>query len=731
MAKKKKVQAGRPKQQGAATSVESAEQSTSAKKPKVQKQQRAPRADAAPFEISDKTWRYCAIGITALGALLRFSFLAIKPFHHDEGVNGFFLTTLVKDGNYRYDPSNYHGPTLYFLTLPWAEIFGLNTIPVRMPMAIFGTLTVVLVLYLRRYLGNLGTLFAALFVALSPGLVFISRYFIHETFFIFLTFALAVAVTMFIEEWEAGRGAVAWMSVLIWTCLTPSAIIVGGYFGGDSTTAVWIWRIIFLVIDAGITYFVVRSLLAWDDGRPIYFLLAAACVALTVATKETGFITLGTMIIACVSIFVWRRFAAPQLSGKRLVWALVGLHVLAGLALLFYQVNTPMCFQESAPPAAKQCYWVISDGFKYLYNDLLKNAWRPPEYFVFYTLIFVMAAALVVWLIYVTDTKRVQDTAYEEPLEITPMNFRWALGEGIQPAIVAAVGAVFFLYLFTLFFTSFFTYKEGFWKAFEAYNIWSKTGNKEHAFNGTFAYFKWCMKLEGPIMILSVIGLLIAFIKAKHRWGMFVGLWAWGLFAAYTIIPYKTPWLAISFILPMCMAAGYGVGEMIESRNQRLRNATWVVTAAGVALLCYQTYQLNFVRYDDDQMSYVYAHTKHGYKDMIDKIKYYAEKSGKGTQAQIEIVSPDYWPMTWDLNKYERAYFQGRLVDIANPPAEMIVTKKGEQDAQVVPKYSEQYKLAGYWPLRPGVDLCVLVRKDLADPDAQELSKIPTLPNLP
>jgi hypothetical protein len=342
-----------------------------------------------------------------------------------------------------------------------------------------------------------------------------------------------------------------------------------------------------------------------------------------------------------------------------------------------------------------------------------------------------MAAALVVWLIYVTDTKRAQDTAYEEPLDITPMNFRWALGEGIQPVVVAAVGAVFFLYLFTLFFTSFFTYKEGFWKAFEAYNIWSKTGNKEHAFNGTFAYFKWCMKLEGPIMILSVIGLLISFIKAKHRWGMFVGLWAWGLFTAYTIIPYKTPWLAISFILPMCMAAGYAVGEMIESRNQRLRNATWVVTAAGVALLCYQTFQLNFVRYDDDQMSYVYAHTKHGYKDMIDKIKYYADKSGKGTQAQIEIVSPDYWPMTWDLNKYERAYFQGRLVDIANPPAEMIVTKKGEQDAQVVPKYSEQYKLAGYYPLRPGVDLCILVRKDIADPDAQELSKIPTLPALP
>src|SRR4030095_5435461 len=110
--------------------------------------------------------------------------------------------------------------------------------------------------YLRRYLGNVGTLFAALFVALSPGLVFISRYFIHETFFIFLTFAMAVSLTLFIDEWEAGRGAVAWMSVILWTCLTPSAVIVAGYLGGESTTAVWSLRIGFFVLDAVIVYFI-------------------------------------------------------------------------------------------------------------------------------------------------------------------------------------------------------------------------------------------------------------------------------------------------------------------------------------------------------------------------------------------------------------------------------------------------------------------------------------------
>src|SRR5690242_8646094 len=127
MAKKKKV-AAKPKAQAAPTDVP--QKASAAKPPKAKAGPKPPRADAPKLEISDKTWRNCAIGITVLGAILRFAFLAIKPFHHDEGVNGFFLTGLVKDANYHYDPANYHGPSLYFLTLPFAEIFGLNTIPV-------------------------------------------------------------------------------------------------------------------------------------------------------------------------------------------------------------------------------------------------------------------------------------------------------------------------------------------------------------------------------------------------------------------------------------------------------------------------------------------------------------------------------------------------------------------------------------------------------------------------
>ena len=150
----------------------------------------------------------------------------------------------------------------------------------------------------------------------------------------------------------------------------------------------------------------------------------------------------------------------------------------------------------------------------------------------------------------------------------------------------------------------------------------------------------------------------VALIKAKHRFAMFTAMWAVGMFAAYTIIPYKTPWLALSFLLPMCIIAGYG--NRRADHRQRipcLVIAALALAIAGTSVLAYQTYELNFVRYDDEEMAYVYAHTKRGFLDMMREIEHYAEKSGKGKDAVIEIVSPDYWPMTWYVKRLQPREF--------------------------------------------------------------------------
>ncbi len=655
-------------------------------------------------ERPDYLWLAGASLVTAIAAFLRFFWLELKPFHHDEGVNGFFLTNLVRDGIYKYDPANYHGPTLYYIALPFAKLFGLETVPMRVSVAIFGVLTVVLALYLWRYIGKTGSIFAALFIALSPGMVYISRYFIHEIFFVFLSLALVVSILFFIEKRSAGIGAVIWIAILLLVCFVPSAFNLAAYLGGDSEGAVWTLRVVFLIVDAAIVYFLINLLLSWDEGRPIYLLLASACVSLFFATKETAFITLGTMIIACLCVWAWRSIINREISKKWAVNAVIALHVIVIAAGLY--------FRET-----------LIDGGKWLYSTFPANPYRPPEHFVVYSIIFLLAVTAAAWVLFLLELKRKNDSETTEPVDITWKNFREGIGDRKGLLIVSAAAGVVFIYVSVLFFSSFFTYAEGITKAFEAYAIWTKTGNKDHTQNGYFGYLKWGMKAEAPILIISSLGILISLFKGRHRVAMFTGLWGLGLFLAYTIIPYKTPWLALSYLLPLCIIAGYAIGELAAARDIRLRVIAVALAVSGFSLLAYQTYQHNFVRYDDEEMPYVYAHTRRGFLDLISEIERYAEKSGKGKDATIEVVSPEYWPMTWYLLKYSHANFHGRYTP--STTAEMVITKKNDQDATAIQLYSGHYKYAGVYPLRPGVNLVLLVRNDLADSDDEDMSKLP------
>ena len=101
-----------------------------------------------------------------VAAWLRFDQIGIKPFHHDEGVNSYFLLNLAHTGQYKYDPANYHGPTLYYFALVALRILGENDLALRLSPILFGLLTVALVWPLREKLGSFGTPVAAFLLAL-------------------------------------------------------------------------------------------------------------------------------------------------------------------------------------------------------------------------------------------------------------------------------------------------------------------------------------------------------------------------------------------------------------------------------------------------------------------------------------------------------------------------------------------------------------------------------------
>src|SRR3954463_15262089 len=113
--------------------------------------------------------------ILALAAFLRFFLLGIKPAHFDEGINGWFVDQVMKNGFYRYDPTNYHGPLHFYVLLLSESLFGRNVWALRLPIVIVSVVCVWLALKFEPLVGRNVSRIAALAMAISPGFVFYGR----------------------------------------------------------------------------------------------------------------------------------------------------------------------------------------------------------------------------------------------------------------------------------------------------------------------------------------------------------------------------------------------------------------------------------------------------------------------------------------------------------------------------------------------------------------------------
>src|SRR5213075_2104586 len=122
--------------------------------------------------------------ILGLAVFLRFFLLGIKPPHFDEGINGWFVDQVMKNGFYRYDPTNYHGPLHFYVLLLSEALFGRNVWTLRLPVVLVSSGCVWLCFKFEPLLGRNVSRIAALAMAVSPGFVFYGRYSIHEVWLV-------------------------------------------------------------------------------------------------------------------------------------------------------------------------------------------------------------------------------------------------------------------------------------------------------------------------------------------------------------------------------------------------------------------------------------------------------------------------------------------------------------------------------------------------------------------
>ena len=145
--------------------------------------------------------------ILGLAVFLRFFLLGIKPPHFDEGINGWFVDQVMKNGFYKYDPTNYHGPLHFYILLLSQSLFGRNLWAIRLPVVLVSIGCVWLAFKFEPLVGRNVSRIAALAMAISPGFVFYGRYAIHE---VWLQLFSMMFIMGLLGLWRLGRLNYLW-----------------------------------------------------------------------------------------------------------------------------------------------------------------------------------------------------------------------------------------------------------------------------------------------------------------------------------------------------------------------------------------------------------------------------------------------------------------------------------------------------------------------------------------
>ncbi len=148
----------------------------------------------------DRTELAVWIGLVVLAFVLRMWDVGSRPFHHDESQDAYFSYTFFKDfDSYQYNPL-LHGPVRFYLTALNYRIFGDSDLTARLAPAYMGTLLVALPYLLRAHLGRVAALAAGVILAVSPSLLYFSRFAREDIYLAALTLALFVACFRFVER---------------------------------------------------------------------------------------------------------------------------------------------------------------------------------------------------------------------------------------------------------------------------------------------------------------------------------------------------------------------------------------------------------------------------------------------------------------------------------------------------------------------------------------------------
>jgi uncharacterized protein (TIGR03663 family) len=141
--------------------------------------------------------------ILIIAFFLRFYRLDLRILHHDEAVNYIsFIQPIIEKLQFTYYPDNFHGPLTYFLSSIIVAIFGKQILFLRFTSALFGSLLVGLIYFLKNHFGKSAVIICSLFLAISPTMTYFSRYLISFQIYLFFLLLSIIFFLKFFKDYK-------------------------------------------------------------------------------------------------------------------------------------------------------------------------------------------------------------------------------------------------------------------------------------------------------------------------------------------------------------------------------------------------------------------------------------------------------------------------------------------------------------------------------------------------
>jgi predicted membrane-bound mannosyltransferase len=280
--------------------------------------------------------------------------------------------------------------------------------------------------------------------------------------------------------------------------------------------------------------------------------------------------------------------------------------------------------------------------------------------------------------------------------------------------------------LYVLFFTTVFSNPMGLVDSVRAYLPWAEKGVE----GGTghekpWTYFPELLQaFEATTVLCALGGGVLAFrrresadpidqidpIGEKTRFGRFCAVWAASQVVAYSLIPYKTPWLMINMVVPAALTAAVLFREVAaRPLSIAARAALTAVLAAGLGWSAWRAADLSFRRYDDPSLGLVYSDTNRQVWDLLAFVRAAARRAPHPADVSLAAFFSGRWPLPWYLRDFTHSQWDRQVEKL---PTEDIILADPQQEASLQPLVARGYRRRQFL-LRQGVFVAVWVRPGL------------------